>query len=137
MRGISFPEQTVIFGKPETWKDEDCYGLPVNQGYYVDSEGKPQPCLHSVWELTTEDLKEINRTGKIYLRTSGTGMPPVSIHVENEIYPDEPEIIRGMIFHNTGQFVTGEMADLSNYREWLDALHAKQKAWAELKIKPE
>lgn len=79
MKGVSFPQQTTVYGKPEGWKDEDCYGLPVAQSYYLNSEGKPVACLISCWELTLEDIREFQRTGKIYLSITGHGMPPVSL----------------------------------------------------------
>ncbi len=83
MQGVKFPQQTVNFGKPEDWKDEDCYGLPVNQGYYLNSAGDKVPCLISCWELSTEELTEIQKTGRIYLSITGLGMPPVSLQVDN------------------------------------------------------
>lgn len=84
MKGVSFPEQTTVFGKPEGWKDEDCYGLPVAQTYYRNSEGQPIPCLVSCWELTPEDIVELQKTGRIYLSITGTGLPPVSL---SALYP--------------------------------------------------
>lgn len=136
MKGISFPEQTTIFGKPETWKDEDCYGLPVNQGFYLNSDGKPEACLHSVWKLTDAEVDYVLKHKTVYLRTSGTGMPPVSVHVLNEIPSEEMEIIRGMILHAHGTFLEGDISKEDFYQGWVDALHTKQKHWAELKTNP-
>ena len=96
MKGVSFPQQTTVFGKPEGWKDEDCYGLPVNQGYYLDSEGKKQPLLTSCWELTDEDIEKLTKTKRFYLGIVGFGMPPVSLQVDN---PCPEDLQPGIEFH--------------------------------------
>lgn len=87
MHGVSFPQQTTVYGKPAGWKDEDCYGLPVSQSIYLNSDEKPVPCLISCWEqdLTDVQLEEIVRTRKVrsYLSITGTGMPPVSISLDS------------------------------------------------------
>lgn len=83
MNGIEFPQRTRTFGKPEGWKDEDCYGLPVSETYYLNSEDKRVPCLISCWEFTPEDIVEFQKTGKVYLSITGTGMPPVSIQAHS------------------------------------------------------
>lgn len=80
MQGVKFPQQTTVYGKPEGWKDEDCYGLPVNQAYYQNSNGYGVPCLISCWQLSPEELEEVKRTGKIFLSITGAGMPPVSLY---------------------------------------------------------
>jgi hypothetical protein len=83
MQGVKFPEQTTVFGKPAGWKDEDCYGLPVAQTVYTNSDGKNVACLISCWELMPEELAEIQQSGKIYLSITGKGMPPVSLSAVN------------------------------------------------------
>jgi len=87
MKGIKFPESTTGYGKPEGWKDEDCYTLPVSQSYYGDSEGRAIPCLISCWEhdLTDAQIEEIIRTRKVrtYLSITGAGMPPVSLSLDS------------------------------------------------------
>lgn len=86
MRGVEFPEHSTIFGKPDGWKDADCYGLPVAQTIYGNSEEKDVPCLVSCWEqeLTDAEIEEIVRTRKVraWLSITGSGMPPVSISIE-------------------------------------------------------
>lgn len=96
MNGISFPQQTTVYGKPPGWKDEDCYGLPVNQGFYLDSQGKKQPLLTSCWLFSPEELEKLSKTGKLYLSIVGFGMQPVSMSVDNPI----PEDLQpGIEFH--------------------------------------
>lgn len=87
MEGIPFPQQTTVFGKPKDWKDEDCYGLPVAQSFYLNSEQKKVPCLISCWQLTKEELEEIQRTGIVWLSITGEGMPPVSLQINTPFLP--------------------------------------------------
>ena len=99
MKGVSFPQQTTVFGKPEGWKDEDCYGLPVAQSYYLNSEGKPVACLISCWEFTPEDMAEFQKTGKIYLSITGSGMPPVSLSA-GRAFPEGYDPAAALAIHN-------------------------------------
>lgn len=89
MKGVQFPQQTTVFGKPQGWKDEDCYGLPVTQTYYENSEGKPVPCLISCWEKDGQ---------KVYLSITGTGMPPISISTESP-FPENYDKEAGLAVH--------------------------------------
>lgn len=88
MKGVEFPEQTTVYGKPKGWKEEDCYGLPVSQAFYGNSDGNGVCCLISCWQLTPEEMEEVKRTGKIYLSITGSGMPPVSLYTENPFSED-------------------------------------------------
>jgi hypothetical protein len=91
MKGIPFPEQTTVYGKPEGWKDEDCYGLPVAQSVYANSEGKPVPCLISCWEKDGQ---------RIYLSITGTTMPPVSIMTESP-FPNNYDKEAALVAHQS------------------------------------
>lgn len=78
MEGIKFEGHTHIFGKPEGWSDEDCYGLPLRvQNVVLPSGVGVQACV-SCWKPTPEELAKINETGVIWLTVIG-GQPPVSI----------------------------------------------------------
>lgn len=83
MTGTQFPQQQFIMGKPVDWKDEDCYGLPVAKRFFENSEGQQVPMLTSCWKLNENELKIIQETGIIWLNIVGSGMPPVSMQVEN------------------------------------------------------
>jgi hypothetical protein len=102
MKGVKFPEQTTVYGKPEGWKDEDCYGLPVAQSFYLNSDQKPVPCLISSWEgeLTDEQIDEIirSRKVKVFLSITGTGMPPVSLQVDTP-FGEHYDPQAGIAFH--------------------------------------
>lgn len=51
--------------------------LPVVRG-----EMDGSPTLTSAWELTAEEVAEINRSGRIFLTIMGTAQPPVLLTVE-------------------------------------------------------
>lgn len=95
MKGVSFTEKTAVFGKPDGWKDEDCYSLPVAQTVYENSDGSDVPCLVSCWELSEEEIAEIIRTKRMYLSITGGTMPPVSLMVENP-FPDNYDKEQGV-----------------------------------------
>lgn len=69
----------MVFTKPADMTDEECMDLPVFKGTYADG----LPSIISCWQLSKEDLEEIQRTGKVWLRIVGHGMPPVSVFTEN------------------------------------------------------
>jgi len=110
MRGVEFPQQTTVFGKPEGWKDKDCYGLPVAQTFYRNSDGKPVPCLDSYWEreLTDAEIEKIvsERKVGIYLSITGVSMPPVSLSMESP-YPVSYDKEAALVVHN--QFREGHI----------------------------
>lgn len=84
MLPTTFPEQNCIFNKPADMTDDQCMALPVWKGEAVcDDEGNKMPVIISCWQLSKEDLEEINRTGRVWLSITGAGMPPASVFTEN------------------------------------------------------
>lgn len=75
---VDFPEANFTFTKPADMTDEQCMPLQVWKG--KDQEGFP--LIISKWSLSAEDMAEIQKSGTVYLIITGTGMPPVSLHVE-------------------------------------------------------
>lgn len=75
---VDFKESNFTFGKPEGWTDEQCLPLTVWKGNCDDGT----PDIISCWSFSKEDLEEIHRTGRIWLRIVGTGLPPVSLQTE-------------------------------------------------------
>lgn len=67
---IKFFEQNIVYTKPPTMTDEECCSLPA----YTNGEQ-----IISCWELTPEELKEINETGKVWLSVFGQITPPVCV----------------------------------------------------------
>lgn len=78
MPSVDFPESNFTFSKPPDMTDEQCMPLQVWKG----NDGGGFPVIISKWSLSAEDLEEIQKTGSVYLIITGTGMPPVSLHVE-------------------------------------------------------
>lgn len=75
---IDFPERNFVFGKPQDMTDEECSSLPVWKGLATDG----YPAIISKWKLSEEDLKNIIKSGVIWLSITGNGMPPVSLFTE-------------------------------------------------------
>lgn len=75
---VDFPEANFTFSKPADMTDEQCHPLQVWKG----KDGSGFPIIVSKWILNKEELEEIIKTGSMYLIITGTGMPPVSLHVE-------------------------------------------------------
>lgn len=93
MLPVSFPEANLVFTKPEGWTDEQCSDLPVWKGQApLDDNGTMGNSIISCWQLSKEDLEEIQRTGRIWLSVSGTALPPVSVFTENPFQP-QPQTI--------------------------------------------
>jgi hypothetical protein len=90
MLPVSFPEKNFVFTKPADMTDEQCMDLPVWRGNVpVDAAGTMYPAIISCWQLSKEDLEEIQHTGCVWLSITGSGMPPVSIFTENPFIPQE------------------------------------------------
>ncbi len=79
MKPVTFPEQNISLGKPEGMTDEQCGSLPAFQGH--DPEGFP--VIVSCWELSPEELEQVQETGKIYLVVISPTQPPLSLRVDS------------------------------------------------------
>lgn len=71
------------------YKLEGCQDLPVTK--YINKENN-EGGVESCWELTPDEIKQIQETGKIYLYIQGGIVPPVLLTTESCIYFDEGEI---------------------------------------------
>ena len=65
---------------------EGCQDLPVTQ--YVN-ESTNEEGVESCWELTPDEIKQIQETGKIYLYIQGNVVPPVLLTTESCVYIKE------------------------------------------------
>ena len=89
---VDFEGANKIFRAPSNM--ENCGDLPVFQ----DESG-----IYSAWRMTPEDLEEINRTGVVWIRVSGGGLPPICLsgvallHVEGRPAVAEPYIPKARI----------------------------------------
>ena len=80
MLPTTFKSANFIFKKPDGMTDEECMDLPV----FMGNDWNENPVIISCWKFSKEDLKEIQKTGCIYLSIAGSGgMPPVSLFTEN------------------------------------------------------
>lgn len=97
-RGVDFPQRNDFFGKPKDMTDNQCYALPVCRiatfvpgATYKDKA--EQVLAHiSCWELAPEEIEEVLKTGKVYVKILGTQCLPMSVHGKLPIYVDESEI---------------------------------------------
>lgn len=79
MKGVNFKDQTGEHTKPSFMTDDECYSLPTKKtinGNY--------PVIESVWELTEEDLKLINKSKRIRVGLVSKVQCPMYIHIEKE-----------------------------------------------------
>lgn len=84
MLPIDFTERNFVYSKPEGWTDEQCSDLPVWKGEVpIDDKGNTAHGIISCWKFSKEDLKEIQRTGVIWLNVTADVQPPISLFTEN------------------------------------------------------
>ena len=60
-----------------------CHDLPVTK--YVNANNNEEG-IESCWELTPEEIKQIQETGKVYLYIQGNVVPPVLLTTESMIF---------------------------------------------------
>lgn len=86
----AFPQQNRIYKKPEGWEDDQCGDLPTWAGEVaVDDRGTKVPAIISCWQLSKEEVEEIQRTGEVWLSVTGTTLPPVAVFTQNP-FPNAP-----------------------------------------------
>lgn len=84
MLPIDFPEKNLVYTKPQGWTDEQCGDLPAWKGEVpLDEKGNTTTAIISCWQLSKEDLEEVQRTGKIWLSVTMPVQPPVSLFTGN------------------------------------------------------
>ena len=77
---------------------EGCQDLPVTKYTNVSNGAEG---VESCWELTPEEIKQIQETGKLYLYIQGNIVPPVLITTESTlIVPGERTCTMTDCFHN-------------------------------------
>ena len=65
---------------------EGCNDLPVTKYTNVDNG---EDGVESCWELTPDEIKQVQETGKIYLYIQGNVVPPVLLTTESMIISQE------------------------------------------------
>ncbi len=74
MNPVHFPEANLTLTPPAGWPPEACGNLST----YAD--GKE---IISCWELSDEELLELARHRRLWVRVAGQGAPPMSLQVEH------------------------------------------------------
>ena len=82
MKPVEFSDQNKVYQKPEGLTDEQCLPLPVKVHMVDLGDNMQGRALDSVWELSKEELEQINISGRVRLRIFSNGMPMVSLMVE-------------------------------------------------------
>ena len=62
---------------------EGCQDLPVTR---YTNDANLETGVESCWELTPDEIKQVQETGKIYLYIQGNVVPPVLLTTESCIY---------------------------------------------------
>jgi len=65
---------------------EGCNDLPVTK--YINANNGEEG-VESVWELSPDEIKQVQETGKVYLYIQGAAVPPVLLTTESQIYFQE------------------------------------------------
>ena len=74
MKAIETPDTNAVF------KAEGCFDLPATKCH------DPRTGINyiqTVWELSVEELKQIQETGLIYVSVMGTGIQPILVSTES------------------------------------------------------
>lgn len=71
---------------------EGCNDLPVTK--YTNANNGEEG-VESVWELSLDEIKHIQETGKVYLYIQGATVPPVLLTTESQIYFKEEGVDDG------------------------------------------
>lgn len=71
----SFAESNLVLGKPPEMTHDECE--PLSVCFTQSDDG--HPLLISCWKITSEEIEEFQRTGRIWLYIFGAGMPPVAL----------------------------------------------------------
>ena len=64
-----------------TYTADGCFDLPATIASRQDGSRE----VETVWELTDEELEQINKDRRVYLYIMGRQMPPVFLSVRSEL----------------------------------------------------
>lgn len=94
MKPIPFPGSRYV--GPPRGQEEDCVGIPgqkyiskePHKVYGLDSDwnedGKEYPFWLTAWKPCPEDLEALNRGEPVYIKTIGSGLPPMFVFTIDE-----------------------------------------------------
>lgn len=75
MEPTNFDEANLSLGPPEGMTEDEVRTLRVWRGTDEDM----LPVVISCWKPTQEEIDEIQKTGRVWLRLYGQSMPPAAI----------------------------------------------------------
>lgn len=76
MEPIPFKDQNGTLGRGDN--HESVSELPIYRGkLLIDEHGTTADCIISCWSLTTPEIEEITRTGRMYVGVMGVSQPPI------------------------------------------------------------
>ena len=77
MKPVETSSTNTILTAPKG-QENSVFNLPVTR-YTMQTPDGDMDCVMSCWELTPEELKMIEETGKIYIHMSGNTHPPMML----------------------------------------------------------
>ena len=81
---IKTPYSNALFCK------EGCEDLPGTHYRYEHDNAPGEIGIETVWQLSPEELEIVKQTGRIYLYTVGSTIPPVFLSVRCELDVKDP-----------------------------------------------
>lgn len=75
----NFIESNKVFDKPLDMSRDECEALSVFKGQTEDN----QPVIISCWKPTVKELREINRTGRVWCYHYGNNLQPHALSGTN------------------------------------------------------
>ena len=79
MKPIKTEHSNAVFVK------EGCLDLPGTEYKYDDGT----PGVETCWELSPEELEQVKKTGRIFLYTLGSSVPPMFLSTKSELIQQE------------------------------------------------
>ncbi len=76
MNPVKFDQQNFVWGRPTGTTEEQVGEMPAFKG---EEQGSGWPLTISCWEPSEEELAEIIKTKKVWLRIYGANHPVVSV----------------------------------------------------------
>ena len=76
---------------------EGCEDLPATQGE-MQTDAGPIPIVETAWELSVDEIEEVVRTGRVYVRFIGTSIIPLCASTKGAFAEFEAELAKNPEF---------------------------------------
>ena len=87
MIATSFPESNKVIDKPSDMTRDECDALSV----FIGQDSNGFDVIISCWKPTKEELKEFNKTGRLWVYHYGTILQPHSASCHNPFIEREED----------------------------------------------